>query len=67
MRPVHLLLMLVVFASVSGCLGGGGGGSESTGTYIVESTLPAVELEAKSANYQDGETVEWSVDSSGFR
>ena len=66
MRPVHLLLMLVVFASVSGCLGGGGGGSESTGTYTVESTLTTVELEAKSANYQDGETVEWNVDSSGF-
>ena len=66
MRPVHLLLMLVVFASVSGCLGGGGGGSESTGTYTVESTITAVELEAKSANYQDGETVEWNVDSSAF-
>jgi PAT family beta-lactamase induction signal transducer AmpG len=58
--------MLVVFASVSGCLGGGGGGSESTGTYTVESTITAVELEAKSANYQDGETVEWNVDSSAF-
>ena len=66
MRPVHLLLMLVVFASVSGCLGGGGGGSESTGTYTVESTITSVELEAKSANYQDGETVEWNVDSSAF-
>jgi len=66
MRPVHLLLMLIVFASVSGCLGGGGGDSESTGTYTVESTITAVELEAKSANYQDGETVQWSVDSSGF-
>ena len=66
MRPVHLLLMLVVFASVSGCLGGGGGDSESTGTYTVESTITAVELEAKSANYQDGETVEWNVDSSAF-
>ena len=66
MRPVHFLLVLVVFASVSGCLGGEGGGSESTGTYTVESTITAVELEAKSANYQDGETVEWSVDSSGF-
>ena len=66
MRPVHLLLILVVFASVSGCLGGGGGDSESTGTYTVESTMTTVELEAKSANYQDGETVEWNVDSSGF-
>ncbi len=66
MRPVHLLLTLVVFASISGCLGGGGGGSESTGTYTVESTITAVELEAKSSNYQDGETVEWNVDSSAF-
>ena len=66
MRPVHLLLILVVFASVSGCLGGGGGDSESTGTYTVESTMTTVELEAKSANYLDGETVEWNIDSSGF-
>jgi|TARA_B100001741_G_scaffold211958_1_gene175419 PAT family beta-lactamase induction signal transducer AmpG len=66
MRPVHFLLVLVVFASVSGCLGGEGGGSESAGNYTVESTISAVELEAKSANYPDGETVEWSVDSSGF-
>jgi PAT family beta-lactamase induction signal transducer AmpG len=28
--------------------------------------MTTVELEAKSANYQDGETVEWNVDSSGF-
>ncbi len=64
MRPVHLLLMLVVFASISGCLGGDGIGSESPGTYTVESTIVAVDLESKSANYQDGETVEWNVDSS---
>ena len=51
---------------LAGCIGGEGGGYESTGTYTVESTITAVELEAKSANYQDGETVEWSVDSSGF-
>jgi PAT family beta-lactamase induction signal transducer AmpG len=28
--------------------------------------MTTVELEAKSANYLDGETVEWNVDSSGF-
>jgi PAT family beta-lactamase induction signal transducer AmpG len=28
--------------------------------------MTTVELEAKSANYPDGETVEWSVDSTGF-
>ncbi|MBT5592542.1 MAG: hypothetical protein HOJ55_01690, partial [Euryarchaeota archaeon] len=33
MRPVHLLLMLVVLAPLTGCLGGGGGGEETTGTY----------------------------------
>ena len=66
MRPVHLLLMLVLLAPMTGCLGGGGGDAESTGTYTVESTMTTVELEAKSANYPDGETVEWNIDSSGF-
>ena len=66
MRPVHLLLMLVVLAPLTGCLGGSGGGSESSGTYTVESTMSTVELESKSADYQDGATVEWSVDSSSF-
>ena len=66
MRPVHLLLMLVVLAPVTGCLGGGEGGSEAVGTYTVESSMTAVEIEAKSAYYQDGGTVEWSVDSSSF-
>jgi hypothetical protein len=58
--------MLVVFASVSGCLGGGEGDSESTGSYTVESSMTSIELEAKSADYQDEATVEWSVDSSAF-
>ncbi len=66
MRPVHLLLMLVVFASVSGCLGGGAGDAESTGSFTVESSMTSIELEAKSADYQDEATVEWSVDSSAF-
>ena len=64
MRPVHLLLMLVVLAPLTGCLGGGGGGEETTGTYTVESTMTSIELETKSADYQDEATVEWSLDSS---
>ncbi|MDB4758356.1 MFS transporter [Candidatus Poseidoniaceae archaeon] len=64
MRPVHLLLMLVVLAPLTGCLGGGGGGEETTGTYTVESTMTSIELDTKSADYQDEATVEWSLDSS---
>ena len=64
MRPVHLFLMLVVLAPVTGCLSSGGSGSETTGTYTVESTMTSIELETKSADYQDEATVEWSLDSS---
>ena len=62
MRPVHFVLMLVLLTSLSGCLGGDGSSDESPGTYIVESTLTSLEVEAKSDYYQDGETVSWSVD-----
>ncbi|MGB2070520.1 MAG: hypothetical protein ACPHVR_02660, partial [Poseidonia sp.] len=63
MRPVHFVLMLVVLTSLSGCLGGGGSSGEATGTYVVESTITAVEVEAKSAYYQDGQAVDWTVES----
>ena len=52
---------------LAGCLGGDSSSAEPTGSYTVESTLTAIELEAKSTYYQDGQTVEWSVDSSSFR
>ena len=63
MRPVHFVLMLVVLTSLSGCLGGGGSSEEATGTYVVESTMTAVEVEAKSAYYQDGQAADWTVES----
>ena len=63
MRPVHLVLMLVVLTSLSGCLGGGGSSEDAAGTYVVESTMATIEVEAKSAYYQDGQTVEWTVES----
>ena len=63
MRPVHLLLMLVVLAPVTGCLGGGGDSSDTTGTYTVASSMTSIELETKSADYLDESTVEWSLDS----
>ena len=63
MRPAHFVLMLVVLTSLSGCLGGGGSSEEATGTYVVESTMTTVEVEAKSAYYQDGQTVDWTVES----
>ena len=64
MRPVHLLLMLVVLAPVTGCLGGGGDSSDTTGTYTVASSMTSIELETKSADYLDESTVELSLDSS---
>jgi PAT family beta-lactamase induction signal transducer AmpG len=51
---------------LAGCLGGDSSSAEPTGSYTVESTLTTIELEAKSTYYQDGQTVEWSVDSSSF-
>ena len=63
MRPVHFVLMLVVLTSLSGCLGGGGSSEEATGAYVIESTMTAVEVEAKSAYYQDGQAVDWTVES----
>ena len=64
MRPVHLLLMLVVLMPFTGCLGGDESSADASGAYTVESTLSVLELEAKSAYYQDGQAVDWSVDSS---
>ena len=66
MRPVHLLVLLVALMPLAGCLGGDSSSAEPTGSYTVESTLTVIELEAKSTYYQDGQTVEWSVDSSSF-
>ena len=66
MRPVHLLILLVALMPLTGCLGGDSSSAEPTGSYTVESTLTAIELEAKSTYYQDGQTVEWSVESSSF-
>ena len=63
MKSVHFVLMLVVLTSLSGCLGGGGSSQEATGAYVVESTMTAVEVEAKSAYYQDGQAVDWTVES----
>ena len=63
MRPVHFVLMLVLLTSLSGCLGPGNASDETPGTFTVESTMTTIEVEAKSAYYQDGETVPWSVES----
>ena len=63
MRPVHFVLMLVVLTSLSGCLSGGGSSEEATSTYTVESTMTSIEVEAKSAYYQDGQAVDWTVES----
>ena len=63
MRPVHFVLVLVLLTSLSGCLGGGASSDDILGTFEVDSTLTPVEVEAKSAYYQDGETVSWTVES----
>ena len=63
MRPVHFILVLVLLTSLSGCLGPGDTSDETPGTYTVESTIMSIEVETKSAYYQNGETVPWSVES----
>ncbi|MBN30124.1 MAG: hypothetical protein CMB34_05620, partial [Euryarchaeota archaeon] len=64
MRPVHFMLMLVLFTSLSGCLGLGNASDETPGTFTVESTMTSIEVETKSAYYQDGQAVDWTVESS---
>ena len=56
--------MLVVLMPFTGCLGDNESTSEASGTYTVESTLSILEIEAKSAYYQDDQGVDWSVESS---
>ena len=63
MRLVHFMLVLVLLTSLSGCLGPGDTSDETPGTYTVESTIMSIEVETKSAYYQNGETVPWSVES----
>ena len=63
MRPVYLVLMLVLLTSLSGCLSGEDSSDEMPSSYVVESTLTYVEVEAKSAYYQDGVAASWSVES----
>ncbi len=65
MRPVHLLLMLVVLAPLTGCLDGVDASSGSD-AYTVTSQFTLVELESKSAYYNDGQIVDWSVDSNSL-
>lgn len=66
MRPVHFVLILVLLTSLTGCLGDGGSSDQMPGTYVVESQLTLIEVEAKSDYYQDGETMSWSVESGPF-
>ena len=66
MRPVHFVLMLVLLTSLSGCLGDGDSSDQVPGTYVVESQLTLIEIEAKSDYYQDDETMLWSVESGPF-
>ena len=66
MRPVYFVLMLVMLTSLSGCLGDGDSSDQVPGTYVVESQLTLIEIEAKSDYYQDDETMLWSVESGPF-
>ena len=64
MRPVYFVLMLVLLTSLSGCLGDGDSSDQVPGTYVVESQLTLIEIEAKSDYYQDGVNTSWSIESS---
>ena len=64
-RPAFAVLMLVVLL-LPGCITTEEDTLGGLGTYGVEATWTTVELEAKTAYYNDGETVTWTLDDGPF-
>ncbi len=64
MRTGLLLVFLLACLPLAGCLGNDANSSGDGERYTVDATLSALEVEAKTAYYEDGQTVGWSIESS---
>ena len=64
MRTGLLLVFLLACLPLAGCLGNDASSSGDGERYTVDATLSALEVEAKTAYYEDGQTVGWSIESS---
>jgi len=66
MRTGLLLVFLLACLSLAGCLGSSANSGGSEERYTVAATLSNLEVEAKTAYYEDGQTVRWSIESSSL-
>jgi len=64
MRTGLLLVFLLACLPLAGCLGNDANSSGDGERYTVDATLSALEVEAKTAYYEDGQTVGWFIESS---
>jgi len=64
MRTGLLLVFLLACLPLTGCLGDDASSDGDGERYTVDATLSRIEVEAKTAYYQDEEAVSWSIESS---
>ncbi|MDA0925988.1 MAG: MFS transporter [archaeon] len=64
MRTGLLLVFLLACLPLTGCLGDDASSDGDGERYTVDATLSRIEVEAKTAYYQDEKAVSWSIESS---